>query len=98
MVLPSIDFSVTPINLQSKLIEERFFYELINKSIDSIAMAEVYVQYIPNIRSESKPKPISSRMAKFKEAGLIGCLNDSGITSSNYKEIMYGSIKTDSNI
>ncbi len=92
-----IDTQITPINQQSRIIEERFCHELIDKAIDSIAMPEVYIQYVPNIRSESRSKPLSSRMARFKKAGLIGCLSDSGVTSTNYKEVMYGTIITDPN-
>lgn len=32
--------------------------------------------------------PPSSRFAKFKEAGLVGCFNDSGVTSRNYKDVI----------
>lgn len=30
--------------------------------------------------------PLSPRLQKFKNAGLLGCLNGSGVTSENYKE------------
>lgn len=30
----------------------------------------------------------SRRMKRLKDAGLIGCLNDTGVDSSNYKEII----------
>lgn len=29
-------------------------------------------------------------MSKIKKAGLSGCFNDTGVTSTNYKEILYG--------
>lgn len=88
----AIDFPIIPINPQSKIIEERFYDELVNKAYDSISMPQLYVQQLPNVKSELE-KPMSRRMSRFKQAGLIGCLDDSGVTSSNYKEIMYGSFK-----
>lgn len=34
-------------------------------------------------------KKIMNKLQALKDAGLIGCLNDSGVTSKNYKEILY---------
>lgn len=31
---------------------------------------------------------VSKRLQRFKDDGLLGCLNDSGITSENYKRIL----------
>lgn len=98
MIAIPFDFSATPINEQSKIIEERYYGDLVHQAYDCFSIPRVYVQQVPNIRSESEAKPMSSRMARLKKAGLIGCLNDSGITSSNYKTIIYGSFDPDSNI
>ncbi len=38
------------------------------------------------IDSSHRRVPISKRMEKLKKSGLIGCLNNSGVTSSNYKD------------
>ena len=84
----AIDFTPA-INEQSKIIEERYYKDLVHEAY-GISMAEVYVQQVPNVRSESSQ--MSNRMAKLKKAGLIGCLNDTGITSSNYKKNIYESI------
>lgn len=89
----ALDFA-PPINEESKKIDQRYYDELMNKAYDSISMASIYVQQIPNIRLELKP--ISNRMIRFKKAGLIGCLNETGVTSSNYKKVIYNSIETDS--
>ena len=74
-----------------KSSRERFYGDLVCRAYDSFSIPQVYVQQVPNIRSKTESKPISSRMARLKKAGLIGCLNDTGITSSNYKEIIHGS-------
>jgi hypothetical protein len=96
MAVFSPDFSTAPINQQSKVIEERFFEELVSTSRNSLSIAqEVYAHQVPNVRSEAKP--MSARMARFRQAGLIGCFNGTGVTSSNYKEIIYGSFDPDSN-
>lgn len=89
MVTIAIDFA-PPINQQSKIIEECYYDDLMDTAFYSVSMAPVYVQQVPNVRTESKP--MSTRMSKLKKAGLIGCLNESGVTSSNYKEVIYGSI------
>ena len=31
---------------------------------------------------------LTARMQKFKDAGLIGCFNGTGVNSSNYKEVI----------
>jgi len=36
-------------------------------------------------------KQISKRMDRLQKAGLIGCFDDTGVNSSNYKEFIYGS-------
>jgi len=33
---------------------------------------------------------MSERMKMLEEAGLLGCLDGTGVTSTNYKEILYG--------
>lgn len=53
-------------------------------------MASIYLKQVPNIKSETKLPPVSSRMDRLKKAGLIGCFDDTGVDSSNYKEIIYG--------
>jgi hypothetical protein len=97
MATLSLDFTVTPMNDQSKIIEERSYGELVDKARDSFSVGWVYVQQVPNVKSESKV--VSTRMARFKKAGLIGCFNDTGVNSDNYKEILrdsYINKKTDS--
>ena len=86
---------VTPINQQSRNIDERYYIELVNIALDSSSsVANVYLMQVPNVRPELKSKPVSNRMAKLKKAGFIGCLNETGVTSSNYKEIIYGHVDT----
>jgi hypothetical protein len=48
---------------------------------------EAYAKEIPNLQLISSKK--SSKLEKFRKAGLIGCLNDSGLTSKNYKDELY---------
>lgn len=81
------------LNEESKIIDERYYKELVSTAYDSISMAKIYVGQVPNVRSE--PKKMSSRMARLKKSDLIGCLNKTGVTSSNYKEFMPGSLETD---
>lgn len=40
---------------------------------------------IPNVKIIAS-EPIPSKLDKFRKAGLIGCLNDTGLTSDNYKK------------
>lgn len=98
MAVLSIESTIIPINDQSKKIDERFYDDLVSKAFDSFSMAKVYMQFVPNVIAEPKIKPTSTRMARFRKAGLIGCLNDTGVTSANYKEIIYGSGDIDSKI
>lgn len=95
MLLPIVNFPVTPINPHSQIIEERYFNDLVKKAYDSTSIAPVYIRQVPNIRAETKSKPMSKRMSRLKKAGLIGSLNDTGVTSSNYKEIIMGSSESE---
>jgi hypothetical protein len=47
-----------------------------------------YIREIPNLKIVPL-KTAPSKLAKFHKAGLIGCLNDSGLTSENYKNEIY---------
>jgi hypothetical protein len=97
MLAFSPDHSTPPINNQSKTIEECFYESLVLNAFDSISISKIYLQQVPNVKSESENKPLSSRMARLKKAGLIGCLNDTEVTSSNYKKIIHRSFDLDSN-
>lgn len=97
MFIFPVDFPTPPINQQSKIIEERYYEELVSTAIDS-RNSMVYLQQVPNVQTQIKSKPISNRMAKLKKAGLIGCLNDTEVTSRNYKKIICESIDSDSSI
>ena len=46
----------------------------------------IKLKELPKYQPERSKREDSSRMKKFKESGLIGCLNKSEITSSNYKQ------------
>lgn len=35
------------------------------------------------------PKNAPSKLDRLRKAGLIGCLNDTGLTSKNYKNEIY---------
>lgn len=80
-----------PINQECEEINERFYTELISKSYDSVSYPDLYIKLIPNIRREI-PKKISKRMANLRKAGIIGCLNNTNITSENYKKIIYETV------
>ena len=88
MAAPHVDFPYASINEQSRSIEERFYIELVNKVPDTASVSVVYLQQIPHVDTSSKSQPLSARMARFKKAGLIGCLNDTGVNSGNYREII----------
>lgn len=92
-----IDF-ISPINEDSKAIEERFYEELVNRAYNSISAPEVYTKQVPNVRSETKDKPTSARMARFKKAGLIGCFNNTRVNSENYKNFLFNSNDEDSEL
>ena len=83
-------FQPTPsINSDYQVVEERHYKNLFvsgNDCSSSIVM-EAYVKEIPNLQLISSKK--SSKLEKFRKAGLIGYLNDSGLTSKNYKDELY---------
>lgn len=87
--MPFIIDATIPINYESKTIEERYYYSLVVEAYNTFSIPQLYAQQVPNVRlNELKSKPISKRMAGLRRAGLIGCLNNSGITSSNYKDVI----------
>lgn len=59
---------------------------LFNRAQDTIIHPEIYAKEVDNVVTEYK---ITSRMSRLKKANLIGCLNDSGVTSKNYKNFLY---------
>ena len=58
-----------------------------SNSCSSEMVIEAYAKKIPNL--QLTPSKQSSKLNKFRKAGLIGCLNDSGLTSKNYKDELY---------
>ncbi len=40
-----------------------------------------------------REKKLSHRIQRFKDAGLLGCFDDSGVTSENYNEFLCASEK-----
>jgi hypothetical protein len=80
----------------SKILEERYCKELMSQALDSFAIGAVYVNLVPNVKFEPNTSRVSKRMNKLKKLGLIGCFNDTGITSTNYKEFIYGQEETNS--
>jgi hypothetical protein len=84
--MTTIDCPSRPLNKQSKAIENRYHENLVRGAYSSLSMPEVYLKQVPNI--ELREKPVSKRMQKLKKSGLIGCLNDSEVTSTNYKDLI----------
>lgn len=80
---------VPPMNAEYQRIEIDFQGNLFEGGSggNSSSVMEAYVQQIPNMKVISSKRV--SKLAKFKAAGLIGCLNDSSITSTNYKDELY---------
>jgi|GEM_PF-4738049 len=85
------DFPYPAENSHTKIVEERFYANLFERGINTASIGSVYVQQIPNIEAVSVSKPVSARMARFKKAGLLGCLNNIDVNSKNYKEFLQDS-------
>jgi hypothetical protein len=80
-----------PTNAEYQKVEERFNYDLINScyGCNSVALIAQYVQQVSNVESHIKEKKRVSKFEKLKKLGLIGSLNDTDVTSMNYKESLY---------
>ena len=76
-----------PLNSEYQIAEIRLYEELLN-NYNSPDVVKAYIKEIPNIRVVPAKKHIS-KLEKFRKAGLIGCLNDTGLTSENYKSEFY---------
>lgn len=79
-----------PFNYEYRVIEERLYGGLLTSCNEchSPGITQAYIKEIPNLTitsSETTP----SKLGKFRKAGLIGCLNDTGLTSENYKKEIY---------
>ncbi len=72
---------VTPLNSDSQKIEIEYYETILNRTQ---GLTETYLE-LP-IEIHSRPP---SKMDLFQKAGLIGSLNESGVTSENYKKILY---------
>lgn len=81
---------ISAFNPESQIIEKRLYEDLLTSCNEchSPGITQAYVKEIPNLKIvRSKAKP--SKLDKFRKAGLIGCLNDTGLTSENYKKEIY---------
>ena len=76
-------------NHECHYVEERLYKELLISSneYNSPGIIRAYVKEIPNLKIVSLES--TSKLDKFRKAGLIGSLNESGITSENYKKELY---------
>lgn len=81
---------IPPYNSEYQTIEERLFEDLLRAGNDcnSPGVIKAYIQEIPNLKIVPL-KTAPSKLARFRKAGLIGCLNDTGLTSENYKNEIY---------
>ena len=86
----AIDFPSAPMSEEYRQIETKYYDGLLAASHDcnSLTIFATYVREVPNLKVVSS-KAKTSKLARLREAGLIGCLNDTGITSQNYKEEFY---------
>ena len=91
MAVMHSDFPYPAENLQTKIVEERYYANLFERGTNTASIGSAYVQQIPRIEAVSVSKPVSARIAKFKKAGLLGCLNDIGVNSENYKGFLQDS-------
>lgn len=79
-----------PLNSEYQIIEERLYESLLTSCNEchSPGITQAYIREIPNFRIVSL-ETTPSKLDKFRKAGLIGCLNDTGLTSKNYKKEIY---------
>jgi hypothetical protein len=70
-----------------RIVEERFHSELADRMPCNSSVGMAYLQQIPSIHVISEA-PLSPLMARFKKAGLLGCFDNTGINSKNYKELL----------
>jgi len=89
MVQP-INNPIPPLSSEYQIIEERLYEDLLLACNDcnSPGVITAYVREIPNLKIVPL-KTAPSKLAKFRKAGLIGCLNETGVTSENYKNEIY---------
>jgi hypothetical protein len=83
-------FPTPPANMESQKNEGHFNETLAssNYSSHSVILVEHYVRQVTDLQSQLKRKKIT-RLEKLKKLGLIGALDDTGVTSTNYKESFY---------
>ncbi len=68
-------------------VEERFHKQLADRIPGNSSVGIAYLQQIPSVHVVSEV-PLSPLMARFKKAGLLGCFDNTGINSENYKEFL----------
>ena len=85
-----INNPTSPLSSEYQIIEERLYEDLLiaGNDCNSPGVITAYIKEIPNLKIVPL-KPPPSKLAKFRKAGLIGCLNDTGLTSKNYKNEIY---------
>lgn len=78
-----------PFNSEYQIVEVRLYEDLLTSCNDchSQGVTQAYVREIPNFKISLETIP--SKLDKFRKAGLIGCLNNTGLTSKNYKRELY---------
>ena len=73
---------IPPYNSEYQTIEERLYEELLiaGNDCNSPGVIKAYIKEIPNLKIVPL-KTTPSKLVRFRKAGLIGCLNDTGLTS-----------------
>lgn len=81
---------VTSASSEYHVVEERLYEDLLYTHNDchSVGLTRAYIKVIPTVKIIAT-EPIPSKLDKFRKAGLIGCLNDTELTSDNYKNEFY---------
>ncbi len=82
-----INNPTSPFNSEYQIVEERLYEELLTSCNECLSsgLITAYVKEIPNLKIVPL-EPVPSKLDKFRKAGLIGSLNDTGLTSKNYKK------------
>lgn len=88
MFQPINDNPTPPFNSEYQIVEERLYEDLLDSCSEchSPGIIQAYTREIPNFKVASL-ETIPSKLDKFQKAGLIGCLNNTGLTSENYKSV-----------
>ncbi|MCB1113612.1 MAG: hypothetical protein KDK62_02535 [Chlamydiia bacterium] len=86
-------FPTSSQNEHTVIAEEVFYSSLLSTSTENPQISEFYLKGFPNLVYSPQDEG-ADFIESLEKAGLIGCFDNTGVNSTNYKNIIYGDLES----